>query len=316
MAAGVHEVLFEGGARVLTHVPPSRVASATVAIEDLTASTDDTDRFVLSASAADVDSYSATTTAAAGAGQSDPRLVTHDGTAGTAGTVYEITAPDGQHELFTTEAVTGSTLRSAVPLTGRFASGSTVRGVQLSCTFPAPAAADADLFEADVPLRVRWSYTATDGTVWRVDELVRLVRGTSSARHLAAIELELRRTKPELVRLLGTQPSMLRDLVASVSRRLTADLRSKGIEPDRYFSGDEGFELLKQACVLEIAEDGIAPANVDASTYAAMQSQKFARMWMAATRGTDSTVAAELTRADDTAPAGSSRARRSPWRRG
>lgn len=316
MSLGMHEVLFEGGARVLSHVPPSRVASATAQIEDLTEPDDGADRFILASGAATVDSYSTTSTAAAGAGQLDPRVVTHAGATAAAGVPYEITAPDGRHELFVAEATTATTLRSAVPLSGAYPSGSTVRGVQLTCTFPAPAAADADLFDANPPIRVRWSYTAADGTTWRVDELVRLVRGTSSARHLGAVELDLRQTKAEIVRLLGPQASALRNLVASVARRLTADLRGKGIEPDLYFAGDEGFELLKQACVLEIAEDGIAPANVEATGYAALQAQKFARMWMQATRGTDSTVAANLHRNDDTAAPGSSRAVRSPWSRG
>lgn len=316
MAFGLHEVLFGGGARDLTHVPPSRVASATVQVEDLTEADDSADRFIVSSGAATIDAYSTTTTAAAGAGQPDPRVLTHAGATATAGRVYEVTAPDGRHELFTAEAATATTLRSAVPLSGAYPTGSTVRGVQLSCTFPAPAAADEDLFDANPPIRVRWAYTAADGSAWRVDELVRLTRGTPAARGLAAVELNLRTTKPELVRGLGPQGSALRNLVASVASRLTSELRSKGIEPDRFFSGDEGFELLKQACVLEMAEDGIAPANMDAAGYAALQAQKFSRMWMNATRGTDSAVAATTSRNDDTAAPGSSKAVRSPWRRG
>ncbi|MBK6920560.1 MAG: hypothetical protein IPH07_24380 [Deltaproteobacteria bacterium] len=316
MAAGFHEVLFEGGAQDLIHVPPSRVASASVQVEDLTEPDDGADRFIVANGAATVDSYSTTSTAAAGAGQPDPRLVTHAGATATAGRAYEITASDGRRELFAAETVTATTLRSATPLSGAYASGATVRGVQLSVAFPSLAAADADIFEADHPLRVRWQYTAPDGATWRVDELVRLVRGSATARHLAAVELDLRASKCELVRLLGPQASALRNLVASVSRRLTADLRGKGIDPNRYFAGDEGYELLKQACVLEMAEDGLAPANMDAAGFAALQSQKFGRMWQQATRGSDSAVAATTTRVDDTAAAGSSKVVRSPWRRG
>lgn len=315
MAFGVHETAFEGGAQPLVHVPPSRVASATAAIENLTVSVDSPDRFVLASAPAIVDTYSATLTAAAGAGQADPRLMTHASSSATAGNSYVIETVDGRHELFVAEAVSATTIRTAAPLSGAYPIGSLVRGVQLSCTFPAPAAADEQLFDGNPPLRVRWIYTTAAG-LHMVDELVLLVRGTPAARYLGAVELDMRTTKQELVRLLGTQGATLRNLIASVARRLTSDLRSKSIEPDRFLNGDEGFELLKQACVLEIAEDGIAPASMNPSEWAALQAQKFGRMWMQATRGTDSTTSTVVSRESDTADAGSSKQRRSPWRRG
>lgn len=316
MPFGVHEVAFGGGAQELIHVPPSRVTSATASIANLTEADDSVDRFVLASGPATLDSYTATLTTAAGAGQASPRLMTHAGALATAGRAYSIEAPDGRHENFTAEAVSATTLRSATPLSGAYPIGSVVRGVQISCTFPAPAAADEDLFDGDPPIRVRWAYTAADGGLWNVDELVRLVRGKPTARNLGAVELDLRTTKPEIVRSLGIDPATLRNLIASVARRLVADLRGKHIEPDAFLTGDEGFELLKQAVVLEIAEDGHAPANIDAPGYAALQSQKFGRMWMNATRGSDPTNAVVIDRESDTAPAGGSKKIRSPWRRG
>ena len=54
----------------------------------------------------------------------------------------------------------------------------------------------------------------------------------------------------------------------------------------------------------------------DLGSFAASQGAKFGRMWMQATRGTDSFTATVVNRESDTAPAGASKVSRSPWARG
>ncbi len=315
MARGVHEVIFGGGAQDLVHVPPTRVASATVVIEDLTQPDDGQDRFILAAGAAAVDSYDATITAAAGAGQADPRLMTHAGSTATAGRTYVIEASDGRHELFEAEAVSATTIRASGPLSGAYASGSHVRGVQLSCVFPALAAADEDLFDGDPPIRVLWGYTIS-GQLWRVSELVRLGRNRPSQRSLGEVETALRSSWPELVKMLSPHGNRLRDLVAASSRRLDARLRSRGIDPEALLAGAAGFELLLQRCLLTIAEQGFHPATRDAQLFVDEQAREFARLWESTTVGTSAHGAADVDRDSDTAAPGTSRKTRSPFVRG
>lgn len=316
MPFGVHEVLFEGGDQTLIHVPPSRAAAATVSIVDLTEGAESDDRIVLASSAATVDSYNVSITAAAGAGQADPRLMTHAGALATAGRAYVIETADGRHELFFAEAVSATTIRSATPLSGAYATGSTVRGVQLSCVFPSAVAADEQRFDIDAPMRVQWSYTGSDGSAWNVTELVRLVRSHASKRNLGDVEAELRRTKAELVRAMGSEAATLRNLISRVASRLTAELRATDVEPETWLAGDAGFELLFQAVVLQIAEDGFYPATRDPQQYVDDQARAYARLWSSLVRGKSSTNAAEVDRTTDMAPAGASKKVRSPWGRG
>lgn len=315
MARGVHEVIFGGGAQDLVHVPPARVTSATVAIEDLTKDDEADDRFVVASAAATLDSYDITTTAVSGAGQADPRLMTHAGSAATAGRAYAIESSDARYELFEAEGVAATTIRARGPLSGVYASGSHVRGVQLSVAFPALAAADEDLFDGDPPLRVRWTYTIS-GQLWRVDELVRLVRSRSFARSLAEVELSLRTSWPELVKSVSPKGNALRDIVRGVASRLDARLRGQGVDPETALTGALGFELLLQRCVLHLGESGYAPSNRDVQLFVDEQAREFARLWQTTITGSTSRGAADVDRESDTAPRGSSKKTRNPFVRG
>ena len=315
MARGVHEVIFGGGAQDLVHVPPTRVASATVAIEDLTQPDDGADRFILASGAAALDSYDATITVAAGAGQADPRLMTHAGALAVAGRTYAIETADGRSELFEAEAVSATTLRSKGPLSGAYAIGSHVRGVRLVAVFPLASAADEDLFDGDPALRVVWRYTIA-GQVWNVDELVRLVRGRPSSRSLGEVETALRSAWPEVIKAMSPHGNRLRDLVSRAAARLDARLRSRGINTESLLAGAAGFELLLQFCVLQIAEQGFHPSTRDPQMFVDEQAREFARLWEWIAVGASAHGAADVDRDSDTAPPGSSRVTRSPFTRG
>lgn len=315
LTRGHHRVLFGGGAQTLIHVPPRRVSSATVVIEDLSYDEDSDGRTVLASGAATVDSYSATITAAAGRGASDTRLLTHADSAATIGTTYAVQAADGRSEVFVCDAASSTTIRTRSSLSGSYAVGSLVRGVQLSCTFPGALADDETLFDGDPPLRVRWTYTV-EGAVWRVDEIVRLVRSQPENRSLAAVEAALRSSWPELVMGLPPHGNSVRDLVESVASRLTAKLESKGVAAERLLLGTSGHELLLQACVLRLADMGHAPATRDAQAFRDEQDQEFGRLWTWIVSGQSAVGAADLDRDTDTAPSGSSQKTRNPIVRG
>lgn len=314
MARGFHDVLYLGGAQTLRHVPPGRVASATCQIEDLTQDEEGDDRFILAAGAATVDSYNVATTADAGAGEADPRLLTHAGAAATAGRSYVIESTTGEYEVFEAAAVTSTTVRARVPFSGFYPSGSAIRGVELSCSFPSLAAADETLFDGNPPLRVRWTYTLD--RIYQPDELVRLVRHKPGDQHLGAVENALRTSWYELVKAIPRKGNALRDLVSSVSDRLQAKLRSRGIEPESFLVGAPGLELLQQACVLRLADQGCHPENRDPQAFRDEQEAEFARLWSWLTQGRDADGSTVVDRASDTAPTGTSKRVRTIWARG
>jgi hypothetical protein len=314
MARGFHDVIYLGGAQTLVHVPPGVVASATVEIADLTQDEDGDDRFILASGAATVDTYSTTIAADAGAGEADPRLLTHAGSSATAGRTYAITASDGSYETFVAEAVSSTTIRASVPLSA-YASGSTVSGIQLSCSFPAISANDEDLFDGNPPLRVRWTYTFRE-QLYQEDEIVRLVRHKPRLAGLGAVEAALRSSWWELVKQIPRTPNALRDLVSSVADRLQTKLRARGIEPESFMLGAPGVELLQQACVLRLADQGCHPENRDPQAFRDEQEAEFARLWAWLTQGRSAEGAADVDRVTDTAPTGSSKRYRSVFLRG
>lgn len=316
MARGFHEVIFASGAQDLVHVPPARVTSATFAIEDLTQSDDSSTRFIVAAgSVATIDTYDVAITAQAGRGRPDPRLMTHAGATATVGRDYFIETAGGAFEKFTCDEATSTTILAGGALSGLYASGSHVRGAQISASFPSLNAGDEDLFDGDPPLRVRWTYVLS-GTVWRVDEIIRLVRAPSGQRALGAVEAALRQGWPELVGAAGSHGNRIRDMVARVSSRLDARLRGRGINPETLMAGGLGFELLLQRCVLQLAEDGFHPKTRDAQLYVDEQAREFVRLWEAMTVGTSAEGAADIDRDRDMAAAGTSRKVRSPFVRG
>lgn len=154
-----HRLAFGQGAQVVRTVPLQGgravvVASADFAICDLRHSADDAEHELESGSAT-VDSVSTTLAAAAGRGSADPRsLVVASATGIAAGRRYLLTS-GGRSELVKVEAIDGTTLRLAATLGSYFASGSTLRGVELSATVPTDVTADDDHIGAP-HLAVRW----------------------------------------------------------------------------------------------------------------------------------------------------------------
>lgn len=314
MADGLHEVYYGGGDQSLVHIPLARASSATYAIEDLTESDDSAARFlVAAATAATVDSYNQTLSAAAGPGEADPRLVTITaGVAPTVGRRYVLESADGRSELVTCVGGTTTTVRLLAPLSGRFASGSTIRGVQVSGTFPSAAAADEDRFESDEPCRITWTYMMR-GLVWVVDELVRLTRSRAEARHIADVCAALQEGWAELVMQASPTSSTLEQIVRYSARRLDGRLRSKRIEPAEFFSGAQGFDVLLQRSVLHMADLGFFPKSRNPDAFREEQRKEFALLWDGLTTGTTGQGTTDVDRVTDTAAAGPSRVRRNPF---
>lgn len=162
-----HEIVYGGGAQALRFVPRDRdgkiiaVASATYAVEDLRLSTSDGDRFVVTSTAATVDSVSTTTSALAGRGSSDPRHVAiADETGIVAGRAYLLVASDGRREPIVVAEVGSGFVRTEDEIAGSFAATSSLSGVEISGTFPLAEADDESAFEdGGGPYLVTWVYS-------------------------------------------------------------------------------------------------------------------------------------------------------------
>lgn len=314
MADGLHEIYYGGVDQPLVHVPLARASSATYAVEDLTESDDGATRFLVNAgTAATVDTYSNTLTVAAGPGAADPRLLTFSaGTAPTTGRRYLVEHADGRAELVLCVGGSTTTMRISAPLQGSYPIGATVRGVEVSGTFPTAAAADEDRFESDEPCRVTWTYTMR-GLQWRVSELIRLQRVRGEARYVGDVVIALQEGWPELVTLGVPTSGGIESMVRYAARRLDTRLRGKGIEPAEFFAGAQGFDLLLQRTVMHFADSGFAPKSRAADLFREEQRKEFSIMWDGLTVGSTGKGTTDLDRSTDTAHAGPSKKTRNPF---
>lgn len=162
-----HRIYYGRGAQTLTTIPhrggqPMRVTSATYAILDTRHGADSADHVVTAAgTAATVDTLSTTTTAKAGRAAEDRRALTLTSTAGiSAGHLYILEGAKGQAELVTIaegSPVSATVARTVAEIRGDYATGSTLRGVEVSATFPAIEADDDDNLDG-LPFLLTWTF--------------------------------------------------------------------------------------------------------------------------------------------------------------
>lgn len=155
-------VYFEGGDQTLYTVPhkggaPVRVASATYSI--VRGESGQEHVVVAAGTAATVDAVSTTLTNKAGRSAADPRAVTVASTVGiSAHHSYLLTAPDGRVELLKIVAVpSATTLMAAAEIRGQFPTGSTLKGIEVSATFPGTVADDEASLD-DTAWVVYWTF--------------------------------------------------------------------------------------------------------------------------------------------------------------
>lgn len=307
MKEGLLEVYRDQGDQPLIHVPPVRVAAATFALEDLAEGETSAGR-VLASGAATVDSLNAAMTADSGRGTTSPRTIFVVAGGAQARHVYAVEGDDDS-ELVRLEAVAATYVTAAAPLSARYATGSRLRGVELSATFPAAAAAREDLQEEDRVLRIVWTYTIAGRTV-RVADQVRVRRDAADVRYLGRAEAVLREDWPELVQALPKHGNAVRVVVNACARLLVAKLKGRSIPPESFLAGDIGFELLLARCLWRFAERGHAPGGVDIEQWRDERRIEFHSQWKALATGTPGLDVADVDPVANEAPIGSSRRRR------
>lgn len=310
---GVQEIVTGGGAQTLAIVPWKLPSAATYVVEDLLESKTSSSRYIegteASPSAATIDATSETTTAAAGRGQADPRVMTGTGFSGiTPGLAYAIVAADGRYELFRCFATSSTSVVAEQPLVGTYPSGSTITGIRVTGTFPAATADDDDNFEQDRPYRVTWNLTI-DGVLVPIAQPIRLVRQKWDDGQLADLELWLRTTWQDIYRKYGDYAEV-RAVCRFTAQRCAARLRKSGIDPSTYLGGPSGWDLLAARLILESAQRGFSPQNVDETTFLEDARREWAEAWSNVARGADARDVVHARRSDDAVPAAQPRTQR------
>lgn len=169
MYAQPEYLLYNQGDQTIRFVPhdhrmrPTYVASVTYAIEDLRVDDEaSADRTIASGSVGPA-AVSTTTDAIAGKGEADTRLISVvDSTGFVADRRWIVEQVDGQRELFTLHRIAGNDLYADKGLHHTYASGATVRAVDVAITFPAVELADKDNLHSGGPYHVVFTYTIDD----------------------------------------------------------------------------------------------------------------------------------------------------------
>lgn len=278
-------IIYYGEAsQSVVHVPPVRVATATFTISDLTYGEDDSARTIGTAnSAATLDSYDQTTTAACGPSQTDPRKITVTTSGIQVGNVYELAdaSGDGVTTLVRIVGTGSGYVKTSAPIPTDFASGATLKGVQLSASFPDATAADSDYIDADRPLHVRWEYTAVDGRKWIQAQQVRVERrGATDVEH-ARVEMWIREGWYDLIRELPDDATTLRNWVNYADRKIRARMMGRNVKPGDFAGGPQYQDLLQLRTLLHMASQGFHPKNRDPELFYEERKDEYVSAWNA-----------------------------------
>lgn len=234
-----HRIYYSKGAQALVTIPhrrgaPVRVSAGTYEIVDTRHAVDSDEHVVVAAgTAATVDSFSTTLTAAAGSNAADRRALTMTSTTGlVAGSTYILEAASGQAELVRIAAVPSGTLaRAAQELRGAYPTGTTLRGVQVTATFPADPAADEDNLD-DSAFLVIWTFTGLPP----IREAVHLERGEEA--QLATLD-DLRELDP-MLSITGGDRIDPASALARAHKDFRLDLQMAGVSESDLLTGSLG----------------------------------------------------------------------------
>lgn len=253
-----HRLIFEGGAQVVRSVMtdarrrPVRVDACGFEVVDLRVNAGSTGH-VLTSGAATVDSVSTTLSAAAGRGAGgDVRAVTVASAAGVRVGGRYLLVDGAKAEVVRVESISGTMLRLSSDLPYRFASGSSLLGLEVSCTIAAEVAADT-AYLAETLLAVRWS--PTGGEV--VLEPVYLERQTPTT--LATAD-ELAAMDRGLAAMAG--PADLAAAIAEASADFDVDLLSAGVSDTALVPGPIGKRAILALAAWHLLKTSTDPSAV------------------------------------------------------
>jgi hypothetical protein len=290
----LHRIVFGKTGQVLEHLPARPVSSATYVVEDLGEPLDGADRELASGSAT-ISGVSLTTDAAAGPREADPRKVQVASTTGATTGPWWIEDASGIGELVVVIGVTsGDSLLARDHLLRSYASGSTIKPLAITASFPDAVAADEDMLEQQ--LRVVWTYTI-DSRSRREQEQVRVVRQTSPDVQPNEVVDFCRSFAPDMAaslrhRQLETWTQLAVKLVSALAR-------AESIEPTQLLAGDRSTELVGWRVLQMAGENGYAPGQIKPADFAAAMAVHFERCWSRLTVGAPGLEAVEIDEDDE-----------------
>ena len=274
-ASGHHQVIYNGGAQTLRTVPinrqgrPTPVSVCTYRIVDLRLSEEDPLRLISSGNAT-LDATTTTTTAACGLGTSNARKIPLTSVVGfSQGRQYLITHTDGTRELVLCEAVGTNYLIPRNEISKRFESGVTVRGIEVSCSFPSIEAADESKFQDQGgPYAVDWA--------WDLDpsprrEIAFIIRAPDS---LLITEEELLAIDPSLAPTTGQRTS-LPTCIRQAAMEVRALCQMSQVDPDNFHGGTTLRLAVAYRAAWHVMKQKAGPENAERTTLYKEESQRY-----------------------------------------
>jgi hypothetical protein len=256
----LHRIYFAKGAQALVTIPhrrgaPVRVSAGTFEIVDTRYSVDSDEHVIVAAgTAASIDATSTTLTAKAGRNAADRRALTVTATADLViGAQYIMEAASGQAELVRIAATPSGTLaRAAQEIRGDFATGATLRGVQVSATFPADPAADEDNLD-DGAFVVIWTFPGLPP----LRESIHLERGEEA--QLATLD-DLRELDP-MLSIAGGDRIDPATALARAHKDFRADLQMAGVAESDMLAGPLGRDAVCYRAAFLATQHGDDPVS-------------------------------------------------------
>jgi hypothetical protein len=299
-------LLYGKGAQSIYWIPRHngevRVAtSPTYAIYDYREGEGSPGREIVAAgTAATVGSETQALTAAAGPSTADPRRITVGAvTSFTEGHVY-LLIEGGRYEAFTLDRIdaTNKYLYSQAPLRNAWTTAAIVDAVMLQGTFPAAEAADESEVEGGGgPYGSVWSYTV-DGVLHNDFQLLWLARYSFVS---IIDETDIKRADPKLAAVLRA-PYSLADLCILATEEYCADLEASGKDPTLFYPSTRHVAVRHKALEIAYRWKGKADDLIAADRHR----EDYERKMNSILTGIPPFGTAEIDRATDTAPAGTS----------
>lgn len=298
-------ILYGEGDQTMVFVPSILVQTASYIIEDTTQSVGNADRLIASGTAT-LDALSTTVSAESGAGTASPARIFVASTANVTGTHRYVIShvDDGQQEKFTAEGIfSGGTayIETSSPLSRTYPTGSLVRGIRLTATFPAAEANDLTRLQLNEPYRIKWSYNIGGQRV--VDqELVQFKRASGLDVQCDAVLKLIQENFTEYTTKFSENFS-LATRIRNAKDEVEQKLLGKGIQPDTIMFGAQGKWLVYYWTLWSLAMATLGPANVDATFKDDTMSQ-FQEIFVNVTSARSGAETAQVDKVSDTTVTG------------
>lgn len=264
------KVVLDGGAQPMRFVPvdyrnarETRVAACSYTIIDTTEGTTSSSREVVASTAATLDSASNATSGAVGRSAANPALVSlNDASGYVEGRTYVISSlnDDGERETFVARSVnaTSNTVTATRPLSGSYATGALVRGIEFEASFPASVADDEDLAIQDGrQYEIRWSYTI-DGHDHVIAQPIEVHR--TRVTPWASPEDLFRRVKHLKAQ---TSPQDQADKLAAATEHVIAEIEGAGLPVESFRTSSVGVQAVIFDALYMLLEDMPGDRNSD-----------------------------------------------------